>query len=149
MSTHGAVNFINHRNEVIASLLRTSDGGPSYFGRQLFDYFKDWKVSNGTLHQPKHSNGMGCFAATVVATFKTDEGEFHLIKPVLAYDYDFTYNIFQLKEGGPLRISVIEDNATKDGKVLFTGFFSNMGKWLDEEYGPSPFVTFLTSPQTP
>jgi hypothetical protein len=148
MGTHGVVNFINYRHQVIASLVRTSDGNPAYFGRQLFDYFGDWKVSNGTTGQRKHSNGMGCFAAKIVSSFKTEEGEFHLVLPsLLINEYDYDYDIFQNYPDSPLQIQLIKDRNTCSEVVLYNGLFSEFGKWLDKKHGPSPFTIYLTPPE--
>lgn len=144
MGTTALTFIFDKHNRPIVALLRTSNGKPIWHGRQLADYFGDWKVSNGLLGISHHSNGIGCFAATVVSTFKTEEGEFHLQSVLEPDDNDFTYNIWQDKESGSLWISIMKDANTPEHEPLYKGALSKLGKWLDNMYGENPFTITLS-----
>jgi hypothetical protein len=148
MGTTALTYIFNKHMEPICSLLRTSNGRPQWHGRELADYFGDYKVSDGVIGKPHHSNGMGCFAASLVSHFKSEEGEFYLVYAGDERDEDFTYQIYPLVNDGPLQLKLIKDISWDNEEELYCGNLSDFGKWLDETYGPSEFVVYLTPPES-
>ena len=72
--------YDEYNDKPVVCMYRQFDGYPSGHGRELAEILKDRVIVNGfgLNEKTKVSNGMGCLAATIVASFKTEIGGFYL-----------------------------------------------------------------------
>jgi len=83
---------------IIINMYRQFDGYLSGHGKDLKDAFGNTKIINGISSQkaPEYANGMGCFAAQVVAKLKEGIGSIYL-SPITSDTEGYTYILY---EGG-------------------------------------------------
>ena len=80
-------------------MYRQFDGYPSGHGQELADFMNGGRLVNGLsgMGKEKQFNGMGCFAAQMIAHFKTDSGGIYLYAPELGQDcwQEFEYHVWE------------------------------------------------------
>jgi len=76
MSTHAKTTIRDEQDKPILSFYRRCDGYYSGIGKELAEFLKDFRVTNGygLGDNTKTANGMSCLAAQLVAHFKTGIG---------------------------------------------------------------------------
>ena len=118
-------------------MYKQMDGYPSGYGKNLFDFLKDFTIINGMGNldpDKKYANGAGCLAAQLVAHFKTDVGGFYLY-PTNTYDVgeQYTYDIFppEINEFNDKQIWHIEVSDSAD-EVIFAGDLQEFGKFCEK-----------------
>jgi hypothetical protein len=93
-----SLTFVYEGNKPILNMYRQFDGYRTGHGRDLADFIDGMVIVNGFSSNDtrKIANGMGCFAAQLVANFKDGAGGFY-IHPVdednCGQDYD--YHIYE------------------------------------------------------
>jgi len=66
-------------HEEIAVMYRQMDGYPEGHGKDLADFLKGMRITNGmSVSTDKTANGGDCLAAQIVAHFKTEVGSIYL-----------------------------------------------------------------------
>lgn len=103
----------------ILCLYRQYDGYPEGHGAELAAFMNGFTIVNGlgAKSERKIANGMGCFAAQLVAHFKTDPGQFYIHAPVEGRDdgQDYEYHIYSQR--------VVVKNYS--GNEMFNGSWDN------------------------
>lgn len=88
-------------NEPIICLYRQYDGYIDGHGAELAEYLAKGNIVNGIGSGEAEGvwNGMGCLAASLVAHFKKEPGNFYLHAPILNRDdwQEFEYHVFDDK----------------------------------------------------
>lgn len=80
--------------DVLTCIYRQYDGYLSAHGAELRDGFGDFDIVNGLqAGNSKIANGMGCLAAQVISTLKTNPGGIY-IYPSDADDEEYGYTIY-------------------------------------------------------
>lgn len=93
--------YDEYNDKPVVCMYRQFDGYPSGHGRELAEILKDRVIVNGfgLNEKTKVSNGMGCLAATIVASFKTEIGGFYLypyaVKGQNNFDQEYEYHVRQ------------------------------------------------------
>ena len=81
MGTRALVRVID-RNEEILCLYRQFDGYPDGLGQELADFATPLTIGNGIpVDATDFANGMGCFAAQLVAHLKDKAGNVYVYAP--------------------------------------------------------------------
>ena len=118
-------------NKEILCLYRQFDGYPEGMGADLPKFAKGFKIVNGIgdREAKKTANGMGCFAAQLVAHFKTEIGNVYLYAPESReVGEEFIYTLQE--RDGKLHLTVTEGDVAffgmkgsdkEDFKALFSG----------------------------
>jgi hypothetical protein len=108
----------NKVNEPILCMYRQFDGYIDGHGAELAEYLSKGKIVNGLSNYVGDGtwNGMGCLAASLVAHFKKEPGNFYLHAPILNRDdwQEFEYHVF----GDKVIVYTIGSN---NNNVLFEG----------------------------
>ena len=95
-----------HAEDAWVTMYRHYDGDPAWHGLDLAHYLKDFNIINGIGEEASmgiHANGVGCLAAQMIKSFKTEVGDIY-IRPG-GGDEDYIYTIFP-KEGEPIYIAI-------------------------------------------
>jgi len=93
VSTSGLIKICDEHDNNIATILVHSDGYPNVLGQDLLS-FNTLKIINGyALGQENFSNGMGCFAASLIAHLKQGVGNVYMIDNNIDVSPDYTYKI--------------------------------------------------------
>lgn len=111
----------------ILCLYRQYDGYVEGHGRELADFLRGNKVVNGLgLNPERVFNGMGCLAASLVAHFKKDPGQFYIHAPVLGRDdcQEYEYHIYKDK----IRVIKCYNN-----EVIFLGSWDDFDQFCLKE----------------
>ena len=90
----------------IAVLHCSADGGPSDFGAELKKFARGFVIGAGIPCKglpEKFANGAGCFAAQLVAHFKTGPGGFYLEGAETGGAANYNYKI-SIKVGKPVSV---------------------------------------------
>jgi hypothetical protein len=85
------------RDTPIINLYRQYDGYMEGHGRELAEFLHGKRITNGIgADSTNTANGMGCLAAQLVASCKTEVGNFYLY-PVTMKDcgQDYVYHIYK------------------------------------------------------
>ncbi len=79
MGTRARIN-VQDGNQIIVSIYRQFDGYPDGLGQEILDQFRGCQITNGIGPGDcgQTANGMGCFAAQLVAHLKKDPGNVYL-----------------------------------------------------------------------
>src|SRR5690348_16714806 len=80
MGTRSLTRVFDKGAEILC-LYRQFDGYPDGHGAELADFVLSRTFVNGISGDRRVFNGMGCFAAQLVAHFKTDAGGFYILAP--------------------------------------------------------------------
>ena len=128
----GALTIITGRDGEYLRMYRQSDGYPSWHGRELFEAFGDFTLSHGLTGRKNTANGMGCFAAQVVAKFKDGEGGIYLLPcGTRAYDIEYHYHI-KYSPDDELYIQLSYPTDEEHENILYWGRLAEFGEWLEE-----------------
>ena len=93
MSTSGLIKIYDEQDNNLTTILVHSDGYPNGLGQELLS-FGTWKIVNGyTLSQGNFSNGMGCFAASIIAHLKQGVGNVYIVNNNVEALADYNYII--------------------------------------------------------
>jgi len=96
------------------------DGYPSGHGAELKDKLGRLTLVNGLTGSSDVANGMGCFAAQLVAAFKDKPGGFYLYKPgARDFGEEYCYRIFP--HDGIIRLEVFSGPVTAFGLASEAG----------------------------
>lgn len=94
---------------LLCSIYQQFDGYPSGVGAELAEFAKGMKIINGILGgEQKAANGMGCFAAQLIAHLKTDIGGVYMDDPDPENQEEYTYSFYAPDELGNEPIMVCE-----------------------------------------
>lgn len=111
----------------ILCLYRQYDGYPEGHGAELAEFMNGFTIVNGlgAKTDRKIANGVGCFAAQLVAHFKKDPGQFYIHAPIVGRDdwQDYEYHVYQNK------IQVKNYN----GREIFYGNWADFAKFCSAE----------------
>ena len=117
MSTRSSTAFVSEwTGEAMATMYRHCDGYPTGHGAALRQFLAGKRVVNGIGHDDRDGlafNGMGCLAASVVAHFKRDIGEFYLSEGA-RQEYHYTVS---KGEDGRIRLKVEGHDVLYDGFI--------------------------------
>ena len=113
MGTRCITRVFNDMNQEILCLYRQFDGYPEGHGKELSEYLEGNPITNGIGGSSKLGesfNGMECLAASLVAHFKSEVGNFYIYPPGTKdigeeYEYCITG-----KPGECARITIKESN---------------------------------------
>ena len=84
MGTRSITYIYDENNDPLIALYRQYDGYPSVTGKEIVDFLKPFRITNGLMvgaDNTKTANGMGCLAAQFVTHFKQEPGGFYLQTP--------------------------------------------------------------------
>lgn len=113
-------------------MYRQMDGYPTGHGKELLDFCKPVVPVNGFNDREyvRQTNGIGCFAAQLVAAFKTGVGGFYLEShDTEIQEHDYTYRIvYPEGTGGQIHIDVF---CWDDDAPVFSGDMELFKAWLD------------------
>lgn len=106
MGTPALIHVLYGINEeetkTICSIYSSCNGYPTGIGQIVADFTKNCKIINGNgLGYAKlvtHANGMGCFAAQLVAHLKESVGNIYMDFPTKSLD-TYTYYIYEPEVG--------------------------------------------------
>jgi len=127
-----SITVIQEDGEPITVLYRQMDGYPTGHGKELKDFAEGFTIVNGIGSDcpEKAANGMGCFAAQLVAHFKESIGGFYLYPPsVTDAGQDYTYVIDMHPDNHRLVLTVIGYRGT----VRYAGYLDNFDPEKVEE----------------
>jgi len=118
MGTRSTITINDERGQPLVNLYQQFDGYLSGVGADLKDKFGNAEITNGIGggNLADKYNGMGCFAASVIAHFKTGIGGAYIVPIGNGEEYNYTLSV---KDN---RIAVCVDA----GDVLFDGFLADM-----------------------
>lgn len=136
MGTRSLTRVYDESDKLVLFLYRQMDGYPSGHGADLHKALGKIKLVNGLGQQETNiANGMGCFAAQLVAALKNEPGGFYLQAPTekfgwAEYVYDFRPNLpghpgwsNDQKDERHLMLKVSTNYG--DPKVLYDGSFAD------------------------
>jgi len=94
MGTKALVRVYDEEDALILYMFVQGDGHPRTLGAELHKKLGKLNLVNGFKKEGNEANGMGCFAAQLVAALKTNVGRFYLQAPSedvswAVYVYDF------------------------------------------------------------
>jgi hypothetical protein len=134
MGTRARINIVED-GKILVSIYRQMDGYPSYLGNLLKHFCQNMKIINGISGEKMGyaANGMGCFAAQLIASMKTDIGGIYIrdTSPS-SQGEEFSYTLSQV-EGrvwvhvGAGRMTAFGAPGTPQGGMteLYSGFISD------------------------
>ena len=86
MGTRSITVIKDSQNNKIVEIYQQYDGYPSYLGKKLKEFIKSGELVNGfSSVNERQFNGIECFAAQLVAEFKTGTGGTYLFSPTTDY----------------------------------------------------------------
>lgn len=121
-------------DEVLVCLYNQMDGYPSYLGKRIQEFTNSGKLVNGiSASDVRLFNGLYCYAASLVAFLKVDEGEIraggiYLFPPtheVFSADEDYCYDI-SIKDNRFWVDVNIQDYDTKEITTIISGFMDEV-----------------------
>ena len=124
MGTRAITTIKNAENKTLVVLYRQSDGYQDCHGKELKDFLSGIKLVNGIrAYSESIANGMGCWAAQLIAKVKDKVGLFY-IYPEGEVDkwVDFSYTIYPTDEKDDSTLSI---KVERFGDVLFDGLVSD------------------------
>jgi len=116
MGTRSITRVLDKEDNAIIEMYRQYDGYPKGMGQDLVNFVKDGVLTNGIAvgETRKTWNGMECFAASLVANFKTGVGNIYLHSPTQKaknkkkfqekYWAEYVYEISENPDGNTLKI---------------------------------------------
>lgn len=121
MGTRAVVRIYDEQENLVLTLKSQMEGGG--LGIEMHERLGRTKLVNGFRDEENEANGMGCFAAQLVASLKTEVGRFYIEAPNpdtvwppwVAYLYDFR------PKNGCLMLKVME----RPFIVLYDGPFKD------------------------
>lgn len=110
-------------------MYRQMDGYPSGHGKDLADFMAGGKLVNGLgLNNTQVFNGMGCFAAALVAHFKDGPGGIYLHRPLLTLKVWQEYE-YHISTPDDKQFHIIVKNDERE--VLFDGNLEQFQQWCE------------------
>ena len=112
----------------VLCMYRHMDGYPSGHGKDLAEFILPFKIVNGLGGDGTHiANGVGCFAAQIVAHFKEGPGGIYL-KPARSTDcwQDYEYHVFVDDDDVHIRVKQNNGGGSRKKEI----FFGNREKFL-------------------
>ena len=105
MSTRAVAEVFNDDGTILVTIYKHWDGYPDGFGADLEKICSKYKLVNGLGMGDNTfvSNGMGCFAATLIKTLKDDAGDVYI---TLTGSRGWAEYLYKIKPNGD-RIEVI------------------------------------------
>ena len=110
---------------VLVAIYQQFDGYFESVGQELVDFCKDMTIVNGIgAGQPARiANGMGCFAAQLIAHLKTEKGVGGVYITSIDDEQEFNYDIYLTGERPNMfdetRTLVVEGKGYEESKILF------------------------------
>lgn len=90
MSTRATVKIYNENNKVLVTIYKHWDGYPDGFGKELREICDGQTLVNGIGNDRQRvSNGMDCFAATLIASIKREAGDVYICLPGRREEYNY------------------------------------------------------------
>lgn len=119
MGTRSTITINDDNGKPLVNIYQQYDGYLSGVGSDLKEAFGQTKIINGfNSHQAgEYANGMGCFAAQVIARFKKGIGNAYIVPIGDREEYNYTLSG---KDG------LIAVRVETDGEVLFDGMLADM-----------------------
>lgn len=110
MSTPALTVVLDEEGNDIMVLYRHWDGYPEAHGQELKDFLFGRKIVNGIMDdKSKDFNGINCLAASLVAYFKKDIGDFYLY-PAGTRDMGEEYIYFIQEKDGEIQLYYMDVN---------------------------------------
>lgn len=144
MSTRCITDVMNEDGELLVRIFRHWDGYPAGHGEEIFETFGQTKLLTDGYDKetaPEYANGMGCFAAQLIAKLKGDKIGSIYIEPA-GKEFDFQkywvidyYYILYVKNG-EIWFNVNEVEYERNGakvKFLWDGRLADFGEFLSGE----------------
>ena len=97
MSTRARINIFDG-NEVLVSIYRQFDGYPDGLGKEVADFAGKMTIINGISGQKagEAANGMGCFAAQLIAHLKEGIGNVYIRNTSSdSHGEEYSYNLHE------------------------------------------------------
>ena len=128
MGTRSLTHVLDEDNNTIITLYRQYGGYPDGHGADIYNQFGNLTIINGIgmgQSAPEYANGIGCFAAQLVAHFKKGIGGIYLYKPNSSDCWeDYTYYISPKEDKLWLKI------VGYDGEI-YNDYLSGLKAWID------------------
>lgn len=110
MGTSALIRVYDEDDKLLLSLQAQSDGFPDNLALKLFKRLGHLKIVNGLQDDTQVANGMGCFAAQLVAALKERAGGYYVVpmsfnEVETAASYDYVYDFRQNQRGHAARSS--------------------------------------------
>lgn len=134
MGTRSRVNIVDG-NQVLVSIYRQFDGYPSGMGIELKRHFGQFNIVNGISgdDNKQTANGMGCFAAQVIATLKKTIGNVYIRDTSNdSHGEEFSYSLSN-REGklwldllkGPMTMFGSPGAEEREMTIIYSGLLGN------------------------
>ena len=109
-------------DEDLCLMYRQFDGHPESHGQELIDFASEFKVVNGMGLDDKNkvANGAGCFAAQMIAHFKTEPGGIYIYPTDQRNVGEEYVYILTIETGKEIKLKV-----KGYGDVIFDDYVSN------------------------
>lgn len=114
MGTRSLTRVYDSADRIIINMYRQMDGYPQDPGHgfDLAEFMEDMEIVNGIslgMSDKKFANGVGCFAAQLVAAFKTEIGHIYLYPPdTIGVWEEYIYDIYVPDIGYDINILITE-----------------------------------------
>ena len=125
------------REDLLLRLYRQYDGYPEEHGKELATFICSIKFVNGFVtaaSKENQANGVGCFAAQIVAHFKTEPGSFYIESTKdKDLEEEFVYKIYMAYKMADLNpVCYIKSIEVKNNKkIIFRGTETEFLKFCD------------------
>ncbi len=123
----------------ITTIYRQSDGYPDGHGQDVYKALGSKVLVNGILDPETNVNGMGCAAATLIASLKEGAGNIYVYPPD-SYDAweDYTYILYGIKakllspmDSDEIQMRVYSGNLS--APVIYDGPLSKFDEFEEKE----------------
>lgn len=131
MATTATVTITNNGKPLV-KLLKTADGYLSSAGVELANFTASARFVNGLTGDENVFNGMGCFAAQLIAHLKTKAGLWYVADLDTDYGDDYTYTINGGLDAGNYKPTPVTMTMTTLDSRTFSG-------------SPEEFITYLST----
>lgn len=100
MSTRAIAEVYDINNNLLVTIYKHMDGYPEGFGEDLKEICAKYTIVKGISggDNTYKSNGVGCFAATLVKELKDGIGDVYLQTPGIGFDIEYVYKIRQVED---------------------------------------------------
>lgn len=117
MGTRGTLKIIDKDGNRLVTLYKHWDSYPEGWGAELYSFCEGVVLTNGIKEKSKHYNGIGCFAASLIAHFKIKLGDLYVVSNNEGLEeYNYT----------------IKENQSGDGIILSCKEERNFGQLINE-----------------
>lgn len=101
------------KGEILVTLYKHYDGYPEGYGLELAKFIDGYKILNGILlktHENKKlANGMGCFAAQLIAYFKQEVGDIYIEPNNISLGEEYIYDVWNTDDGIMMAIREVDE----------------------------------------